>query len=91
MNIRAVTLAFTACLVGSLAFADNPTDAPPILNGGDITVVKQESCKDRTCGQGHDKKDKCLSSKPKQDPELPPHNDRKGYPGNPEYPVSVNH
>jgi hypothetical protein len=90
MKNRAVTLAFAACLVGSLAFADNPTDAPLMPNDGDTTVVQQESCKDRTSGQRHDKKGKSLSSMPKHEPERPSHNNREGYQGNPEYPASMN-
>jgi hypothetical protein len=90
MKKQAITLAFTACLVSSLAFADNPTDAPLIPNDGDITVVQQESCKDRTNGQRHDKKGKALSSMPKHEPEHPSHNHREGYQGNPEYPANVN-
>ena len=51
MTNRAVTLAFTACLVSSLPFADNPTDAPLMTNDGNTAVVQQENCKDRTSRQ----------------------------------------
>jgi hypothetical protein len=34
MKYRAMTFAFTACLVSSLAFAANPTDAPLMPRGG---------------------------------------------------------
>jgi hypothetical protein len=91
MKMQAVTLAFTACLVSSLAFADNPADAPLIPNDGDTTTVQQESCKDRTSGQRHDKRGKALSSTPKREPEHPSHNHREGFQRNPEYPASVNH
>jgi len=90
MTNRAVTLAFTACLVSLLAFADNPTDAPLVTNDGNTTVVQQENCKDRTSRQRHHKKDKSLSSKPKHEPERPSQNNRGKYESNPEYPARVN-
>jgi hypothetical protein len=90
MKNRAATLAFTACLASSLAFADNPTDAPVVSNNGYTTAVQQESCKDHTSDQRHDKKDKSLSFKRKPEPEHPSHNHREGSPGNPEYPASMN-
>ncbi len=36
------TIAFTACLFGSLAFADNPTDAP--LMPPNTTAAQHENC-----------------------------------------------
>jgi hypothetical protein len=41
MKHRVITFAFAACLVSSLAFADNPTDAPLVLNDGITTVVQR--------------------------------------------------
>jgi hypothetical protein len=46
MKSRAVMLVFTACLVSSLAFADNPADAPLMSNSAGTPVEHQESCKD---------------------------------------------
>jgi hypothetical protein len=90
MTNRAARLAFTACLASSLAFADNPTDAPLVSNNGYTTVVQQESCTDRTSRRRHDKKDESLSFKRKHEPEHAPHNHREGSSGNPEYPASMN-
>jgi hypothetical protein len=44
MKSRAITFAFTACLVSSLAFADNPTDAPLMPSDGNTTVAQQQNC-----------------------------------------------
>lgn len=90
MTNRAVTLAITACLVSSLAFADNPTDAPLMTNDGNTTAVQQDNCKDGARRQRHHKKDKSLSSKPKREPEHPSQNNRENYESNPGYPASVN-
>jgi hypothetical protein len=43
MKHRTITFAFAACLVSSLAFADNPADAPLVPNVGSTTVVQQEN------------------------------------------------
>jgi hypothetical protein len=87
MKSRAVMLVFTACLVSSLAFADNPADAPLMSNSAGTPVEHQESCKDPTSGQRHDKKDKALPLKPKHESGHPSPNHREGYRGNPEYPA----
>jgi hypothetical protein len=44
MKSRAITFAFTAGLVSSLAFADNPTDAPLMPSDGNTTVAQQQNC-----------------------------------------------
>jgi hypothetical protein len=90
MKNRAVMLVFTGCLVSSLAFADNLTDAPLMTTDGNTAVVQQENCKDRTRRQRHHKKDKSLSSKRKHEPEHPSLNNREGYHGNPEPPAGIN-
>jgi hypothetical protein len=90
MKNRAVTLAFTACLVSSLAFADNPTDAPLVTTDSSTTVVRQENCNDHASRQRHHKKDKSLSSEPKHEPEHPSQNNREKYESHPEYPARVN-
>jgi len=50
MKSRATTFAFTACLVSSLAFADNPTDAPLMPSDGNTTVAQQQNCAATTAG-----------------------------------------
>ncbi len=93
MTNRALTLAFSVCLVSSLGFADTPTDAPLMPDDRNTTVMQQESCQDRAKSephvnrQPHDKK-KSLSSKPKHDPEHTSQNNREAYESNPEYPES---
>ena len=86
---RAAALAFTICLVSSLAFADSPTDAPLMPDDGNTTVVQQQNCQDRAKSEPQDKKKKSLSPKPKHEPEHPSQNNREGYESNPEYPASV--
>jgi hypothetical protein len=74
MTNRTVTLAFTACLVSSLGFADAPTDAPLMPDDGNTTVVQQQNCQGQTNRQLHDnrrprdKKKKSLLSNPKHEP-----------------------
>ena len=41
-----ITVAVTVCLVSSLAFADNPTDAPLMAHDGDMMVIRQQNCTD---------------------------------------------
>jgi hypothetical protein len=43
MKQRVITFALAGCLVSSLAFADNPTDAPLLPNDGSAAVVQQEN------------------------------------------------
>jgi hypothetical protein len=38
MKRRAIAIVFTACLLSSLALADNPTDAPLTSNSQNTTV-----------------------------------------------------
>jgi hypothetical protein len=87
---RAAALAFTICLVSSLAFADSPTDAPLMPDDGNTTVVQQQNCQDRAKSEPHDKKKKLLSSTPKRESEHTSQNNREAYESNPEYPASVN-
>jgi hypothetical protein len=42
MKHLAMTIAFTACLLSSRAFADNPTDAP--LMPANTSAVQRENC-----------------------------------------------
>lgn len=65
MKNRVLTLAFIACLAGSLGFADNPADAPLVPNDGNTTFTKQQTRKDRNC-QRQNNKDESASSKRKQ-------------------------
>ena len=64
MKHRAITFAFAACMVSSLAFADNPTDAPLVPNDGSTIVVQQENRADRN-RRHPNKKDGSLAAKAK--------------------------
>lgn len=87
MKHRGMTFAFVACLVSSLAFADNPTDAPLVSNDGSTAVVRQEN------HAGHNrrhpnKKDESQAAKAKR--EAPSKNNRQAEQSNPEYPATAN-
>jgi len=43
MKNRAITFAFAACLLSSLAFADNPADAALAANGAQAQVAQRDS------------------------------------------------
>jgi hypothetical protein len=43
MKHRAITFAFAACLLSSLAFADNPADAALAANGAQAQVAQRDS------------------------------------------------
>lgn len=47
MQYRILTLTFAACLASSLAFADNPSDAPLLLNDGNTAAVAKEGSEGR--------------------------------------------
>jgi hypothetical protein len=88
MKHRAITFAFAVCLVSSLAFADNPTDAPLVPNDGSTTVVQQEN------QTGHkrrhsNKKSESLSSTTKSEDSSK--NNRQGGQSNPNYPATANY
>lgn len=88
MKDRVIAFAFAACLVSSLAFADNPTDAPLVPNDGSTTVVQQEN------QTGHNrrhpnKKDGSLAAKAKT--ENPSKGSRQGEQTNPNYSPTANH
>jgi hypothetical protein len=88
MKHRVITFAFAACLVRSLAFADNPTDAPLVSKDGSTTVVHQEN------QTGHDrrppnKKDESLAAKAKT--ENHSKSSRQDEQTNPNYPPTANY
>jgi hypothetical protein len=88
MKHRAITFAFAACLVSSLAFADNPTDAPLVSNDGNTNVAQQEN------HTGHNrrhpnKKDESLAAKARS--ENPSKNNRQEGQTNPDYPATANY
>jgi hypothetical protein len=88
MKHRVITFAFAACLVSSLAFADNPTDAPLVPNDANATVVHQEN------HTGHDrrhpnKKDESLAAKTRT--ENPSKSTRQEEHTNPNYPPAANY
>lgn len=88
MKNRALTLAFTACLLSSLAFADNPTDAALVPSDGNSSAVQKENCKDCASGKHHSKKDQSLSFKPKHEPERSSQDSREQHQSDPEYPAN---
>jgi hypothetical protein len=88
MKHRAITFAYAACLVSSLAFADNPADAPLVPNDGSTPVVRQEN------RAGHNrrhpnKKDGSLAAKTKT--ENPSSNRGQGEQTNPNYSPTANY
>jgi hypothetical protein len=88
MKHRVITFAFAACLVSSLAFADNPTDAPLVPTDGSTTVVQQEN------QTGHNrrhpnKKDGSRAAKAKT--EDLSKSSRQGEQTNPNYPPTANY
>jgi hypothetical protein len=88
MKHRTITFAFAACLVSSLAFADNPADAPLMPNNGSTTVVQQEKQTDHN-RRHPNKKDGCLAAKAKT--ENPSKRSRQGEQTNPNYPSAANY
>jgi hypothetical protein len=88
MKHRTITLAFAACLVSSLAFADNPVDAPLMPNDGSTIVVQQE--KQRDYNRRHpNKKDRSLMTKVKT--ENPSKSSRQGEQTNSNYTPTANY
>jgi hypothetical protein len=61
-----LSLTFTACLVSSLAFADNPADAPLVTDDGNTTTTQRQNC-NRVKSQQYINKDDSASSKRKQE------------------------
>jgi hypothetical protein len=45
MTNRFLTLTFAACMASSLAFADNPTDAPLMFDDGNAAAVQKDAQK----------------------------------------------
>jgi hypothetical protein len=87
MKHRVITFAFAACLVSSLAFADNLTDAPLVSNDGSTTVVHQEN---QTGNRRHpNKKDESLAAKAKT--EHHSKSNRQDEQTNPNYPPTANY
>jgi hypothetical protein len=65
MKNRALSITFVACFVSSLAFADNPSDAPLVTDDGNTTITQPQNCNDDKSRQ-QSKKDESASSKGKQ-------------------------
>jgi hypothetical protein len=86
MKHRVITFAFAVCLVSSLAFADNPTDAPLVTNDGTTPVVQQETRVSHK-RQHAKKKDKSLA---KTKTENPPQEDSQKQQNTSEYPATGN-
>ena len=88
MKHRVITFAFAACLVSSLAFADNPADAPLVPNDGSTTVVQQEKQTDHN-RRHPNKKDGSRAAKAKT--KDPSKSSRQGEQTNPNYPPTANY
>jgi hypothetical protein len=88
MKHRAITFAFTACLVSSLAFADNPTDAPLVPGDGSTAIVQQEKQTDHN-RRHPNKKDGSLPAKTKT--KNPTNSGRQGEQTNPNYSPTANY
>jgi hypothetical protein len=81
-----ITLTFTACLFTSLAFADNPTDAPLMFSN----TNPPEANKQTHAGKHHrhDKKEEQRSVRAKS--ERASNRDRRPEQSNREYPPTAN-
>lgn len=88
MKHRAIRFAFTAFFLSSLAFADNPTDAPLVTNDGSAAAVQQENQEKPPSHKRKrsTKRDESASSKTKN--ENLPKDNRQKEPSNPEYPAT---
>lgn len=53
MSNQFLMLTLTACLASSPAFADNPTDAPPMSNDGNPPATQGEAQKGTRAGKHH--------------------------------------
>jgi hypothetical protein len=88
MKHRTIAFAFAACLVSSLAFADNPADVPLVPNDGSTTVVQQEKQTDHN-RMHPNKKDESLAVKANS--ENPSKGSRQGEQTNTNYPPTANY
>jgi hypothetical protein len=61
-----LSLTFTACLASSLAFADNPADAPLVTDDGNTTTTQRQN-RNRVKSQQYINKDDSASSKRRQE------------------------
>jgi hypothetical protein len=87
MKHRTITFAFATCLISSLAFADNPTDAPLVPNDGGTTVVQQEKQTDHN-RRHPNKKDEALAARGKT--EDPSKSSRESEQNDPNYSPTAN-
>jgi hypothetical protein len=60
-----LSLTFSAYLASSLAFADNPADAPLVTDDGNTTTTQRQNC-NRVKSQQQINKDESASSKRRQ-------------------------
>jgi hypothetical protein len=80
-----ITLIFTACLFNSLAFADNPTDAPLMSSNTNPPDAKKQTRAGKH--HRHDKKEEPRSLRAKG--EGPSNRDSQPEQGNREYPPTA--
>jgi hypothetical protein len=86
MKCRAITFAFAACLVSSMAFADSPTDAPLLPYEEKPAVAPLQNCVNHSPRNAR-KKDE--SRPPNAKNQRSTKNDLHAEQLNPEYPVAA--
>jgi hypothetical protein len=90
MKNRALTLAFIACLVSSLAFADNPSDAPLATDDGNTAMTQPQNCNDGKSRQQINKDESASSKRKQKNGRRPATQSRPdSLQGNSDYPVVV--
>jgi hypothetical protein len=87
MKNRAITLAFAACFVSSLAFADNPSDAPLVNDDARAMVIQRDNRVDHS-RRHPKKKDESPSIRAKVEDSSK--NNRQGEQSHPENLVTAN-
>ena len=58
MKNRAITLLLVACFVSPFAFADNPSDAPLVIDNGNAAVIQQDNRRNNCEVRGHKQRNK---------------------------------
>jgi hypothetical protein len=73
MKTRALAFAFIACLVSSLAFADNSSDAPLATDDGNTAMTQPQNCSDGKRRQQSNKDESASSKRKQKNGRSPPH------------------
>jgi hypothetical protein len=91
MKNRALTLTFVACLVGSLAFADNPSDAPLVTDEGNTVITQPQNCSGGKSQQQGNKNESASSKGIQKSGRRHAAQARPdGQQDNPDYPIAAN-